>query len=146
MAKVDFANLITRTIGFAGLGAILYDSHGAGKYASVMQEKNHKSEMMQKDFFNSMSLDSPSHVKAATKKRIFQFFADENFTGFFTTITGYCKGFSSMLVNNVIPLGLALGTVLAPKGIISKCFGAGLLAYGGIFLLQEIFGIGKHKQ
>jgi len=38
---------------------------------------------------------------------------------------------------------LVAGTILGGKGIFSKFCGAGLLAYGGIFLAQEMFGIGK---
>lgn len=88
-------------------------------------------------------LENPSAVKNALKKHIFNFNLDENLSGFFNSLAGYAKGFSHMVVSNVVPLGLSLGTILAPKGLISKTFGAGLLAYGAIFFVQEAFGIGK---
>jgi len=69
---------------------------------------------------------------------------DENLSGFFTGIGGYVKGFTSMLVTNIVPAALSVGAILT-KGLASKLCGAGLLAYGGIFLAQEIFGIGKEK-
>lgn len=149
MANFSAGNIITKTIGAGGLGLVLYDAHCAAKIRSKVFEKNHKSENLEKNLYNTMSLDSPSVVKAATKKRIFKYFVDENISGFFTSIFGYAKGFGSMLVSDVIPLALALGTLLMPSkgklGIFSKMFGAGLLAYGGIYILQEMFGIGKPR-
>lgn len=145
MGSLNIANVITKSIGVAGLGLIAYDAHCAGKITGPMREKEHKAENLEGQFFNGMNLDSNSAVKAETKKRIFKYFLDENVSGFFTTTAGYLDGFATNLVSNVVPLGLAVGTVLT-KGKVSKCFGAGLLAYGGIFLLQEMFGIGKPKE
>lgn len=145
-------NFLTKSVGVAGLGLIAYDAHHAGKIYAPMYEKNHKAEQLSERYLDDMKLDSPSVVKEAAKKRIFNFFVDENISSFFTTIAGYCKGFGSMLVNHVIPFGLAIGTLclggIKGKGFggaLSKFCGAGLLAYGSIFLLQEIFGIGKSK-
>lgn len=138
-------NFLTKSVGVAGLGLIAYDAHHAGKIYAPMYEKNHKAEQLSERYLDELKLDSPSVVKEATKKRIFRFFIDENISGFFTTIGGYCKGFGSMLVDNIAPLALAGGTFIG-KGIFSKLCGAGLLAYGGIFLLQEFFGIGKAKK
>lgn len=140
------SNYIAKGVGVAGLGLIAYDAHKAGQMEASRHEKNEKATSLSEHFMEDMKLDSPSTVKSNLKKRVFQYHMDENFTGFFASAKGYLNGFSSMLVNDIIPLGLAAGTVLMPKGILSKTFGAGLLAYGGIFLLQDVFGIGKPKQ
>lgn len=139
-------NVLAKTAGVAGLGLVLLDAHTAGKIEASKNEKNIKTEALTEHYLNDMSLDSPSVVKSAVKKKIFNFYADEHFTDFFTNTGGYISGFSSMLVKNVVPFGLAIGALFAPKGpkgIITKLFGAGLVVYGGIFLLQEMFGIGK---
>lgn len=141
-AKVS--NLIFKTIGGVGLAMSLYDSHYAGKMQSKMSAGEHKAETLAHHLQSDMKLDSPSVIKAALKRNIFGFHLDENLTEFFVSIGGYAKGFSTMMVSHVIPLGLAAGTVLSPKGsLLSKTFGIGLLGYGGIFLLQEGLGIGK---
>lgn len=139
-------NVLAKTAGVVGLGLVLIDAHTAGKIEAPKNEKNIKTEALTEHYLNDMSLDSPSVVKSAVKKKIFNFYADEHFTDFFTNAGGYINGFSSMLVKNVVPLGLSIGTLLAPKGIITKLFGAGLVVYGGIFLLQEMFGIGKSHE
>ncbi|MEI8128950.1 MAG: hypothetical protein WCG95_04970 [bacterium] len=137
------ANFLTKSVGTAALGLVLYDSHIAGKLEAPKYEKNHKAESLEKHFFNEQKLDSPSIIQATVKKSIFRHHVDENLSGFFTNIIGYVKGFGSMMIKNSIPLALVAGTILGGKGIFSKFCGAGLLAYGGIFLAQEMFGIGK---
>lgn len=141
---MSIGNVLTKVAGGIGLGLILVDSHHAGKISAHQTEKNHKAHSMSERYLDDMKLDSPSVVKQHVKKGLFNFFMDENLTGFFTSIGGYFNGFTKMMVGNVIPLALSAGTFVG-KGLFSKACGVGLLAYGGIFLAQEIFGIGKSK-
>ncbi len=144
---MNVSNVLTKTVGVIGLGLVAYDSHAAGKHEAHAHEKEHKATSLAGRYLEDTKLDSNSMVKAQAKEHIFKYFMDENISGFFGAIKGYTKGFSEVLVSNVVPFALAVGTLLTnkknSKNIISKCFGAGLLAYGGIFLAQEIFGIGK---
>lgn len=149
---MNVSNILTKTVGAIGLGLVAYDSHVVGKIESRSVPKNHKSEVLVDHYIDDLKLDSPSVVKQHAKKGIFKYFLDENLSEFFLGVGGYIKGFSSMLVNNVVPFGLAVGTLMGKEGgsflrsqTVSKFCGAGLLAYGGIFLAQEFFGIGKSK-
>ena len=141
--SLNVANFITKSVGVAALGMVLYDSHVAGTLEAPKYAKNHKAESLEEHFLNEQKLDSPSIIQATVKKSIFRHQVDENLSGFFTSIIGYAKGFGSMIVKNFLPLALATGAIVGGKGIFSKFCGAGLVAYGGIFLLQEMFGIGK---
>lgn len=140
------SDILMKGIGYASLGLLAYDAHNFGKIEAASYQKNHKSEMIKDSFMDSMKQERPSAVQMELKKRVHNFRTDENMSEFFTGIWGYAKGFCNMLVNDVIPLGLAIGTVVSPKGLISKAFGAGLLVYGGIYFLQNILGIGKPKE
>ena len=143
--NIKISEVLAKTAGYGSLGLLAYDSHVAGTIEGPRTEKNFKAENLSDQYLNNMKLDSPSIVKSEVKKGIFRFMADETLSSFFTNIGGYVSGFSKMLVSNVIPLGLSIGAVCT-KGAVSKGFGIGLAAYGGIFLLQEAFGIGKsHK-
>lgn len=144
MINTKTLNFITKTVGAGGIGMVLYDTHVAGKIRASAYEKNHKAGSLSETAMEDLKLDSPSVIKSHVKKGIFHYKMDENLSGFFTAISGYFKGAGTMLVGNVIPLTLSVGTFVG-KGIFSKLCGAGLLAYGGIFLLQEGFGIGKSK-
>lgn len=142
---MTLANFATKTLGVIGLGLVAYDSHVRGAAESHEYAKKIKADSITKHYLDELSLENPSMVREEVKKQIFNYRLDENFSSFFTGIAGYCKGFGEMLVKNVVPFGLSVGTVLT-KGIVSKLFGAGLLAYGGVFLAQEIFGIGKTEE
>lgn len=147
------SNFLATATGVAGLGLVVYDAHKSGKVAAPRQAKNNKAESLTDHYMNDMKLESHSEVQSGVKKRIFQFWADENITTFFDSAAGYIKGAISSLVSNVIPFGLAVGTILGSmlgkKGgnhIVSKFGALGLLTCGGVFVLQEMFGIGKsHK-
>jgi len=145
---MSISNVLTKTVGVIGLGLIGYDAHVAGKIESHAYEKNHKSEQLADHYMEDLKMDSPSAVKAHVKKSIFKYYLDENLSGFFTGIHGYLSGSATKVIGDVIPFGLAVGSLLGKKGgknIFSKFCGAGLLAYGGIFLAQEFFGIGKSE-
>lgn len=141
--NLKVTNILTKTAGAAGLALIAYDSHKAGKLESASFQKQVKAETLKDTYVNSMTLNSPSTIQAGLKKKIFNISADENISGFFTGIAGYIKGVASMAVDSVVPLALSAGAVI--KNPLSKVCGIGLLAYGGIFLAQEILGIGKPK-
>lgn len=142
--NTSVSNILVKTAGIGALGLVAYDSHNAGKIEAGAYQKTVKSKSLAQNAIDDLTLSDPSIVKQKVKGKIFQFNLDENLSGFFTSIAGYIKGFASMTVSNVIPMGLALGTVLSPsKTLLSKTFGVGLLAYGAVFLAQEVLGIGK---
>lgn len=142
LRNLNMTTVLAKSAGVAALGLVAYDSHIAGKIESHAYEKTQKANGITERYLDDLKLDSASTVKSGVKSGLFKYTVDENLTGFFTGIAGYAKGFGSMLVSNVIPFTLSVGALLT-KGIASKLCGAGLAAYGGIFLLQEAFGIGK---
>lgn len=146
LKNIKFADVLAKTAGIAGLAYVAYDSHKAARVEATKVQKDMKSESIEDHYLSDMKLDSPSVVKSNIKKRITEFSLDENISSPFTAAAGYVKGFSSMLVNNVVPLGLSAGALIAPKGILSRLFGIGLVVYGGIFLAKEIFGVDKHSR
>ncbi|HNW25621.1 MAG TPA: hypothetical protein PLG15_03230 [Candidatus Gastranaerophilaceae bacterium] len=142
---MNISNIAIKAIGIAGLGAVLYDSHTIGKEECNMNQRNLKTDSVEKTFMDTISLDTPSKTKDIMKKQFLKYKLNENFTTFFTGAAGYVKGFTKMLVNNVIPFGLALGTV-ATKGLASKACGVGLIGYGLVYLLHDVMGIFKPKK
>lgn len=141
---MNVTNILTKTLGYGALALIAYDSHTLGKIEASSLPQHIKAEELSNSYMHNLSQGTPSVVQSKLKETIFKLRVNENISSFFTGIYGYAKGFGKMLINNVLPLALAVGTVCT-KGIFSKVFGAGLLAYGGIYLIQNAFGIGnKH--
>lgn len=143
--NIKIADILAKGAGIAGLGYVAYDSHLAAKIESTKNHKDIKSDAIENHYLSDMKSENSSVIQSKIKKRVTDFYMDENISDPFTRAAGYIKGFSSMLVNNVVPLGLSAGALIAPKGIVSRMFGVGLLVYGGIFIAQEFLGIGKHS-
>lgn len=140
---VSVTNILTKTLGYGTLALVAYDSHTLGKIEAASHPQKVKASELAGAYMHDLSQETPSVVQSKVKESIFKLRLNENISPFFTGIYGYCKGFGKMLVNNVVPLGLALGTVV--KNPFSKFFGIGLAIYGGIYLIQNAFGIGsKH--
>lgn len=134
--------------GGVALALIGYDSHIAGKIRSSSYEKEHKAHSLEHHILADQKQESASTIRGEMKKGLLRYHMDENFSGFFTGVYGYCKGATSMLVRNVIPLTLAIGTFVGTKGVrgwISKGSGIGLAAFGLVTVAQEVFGIGKSE-
>ena len=146
ITKAGIFNVLPKVAGGLGLALVAYDSHTAGKINGPAYEKSANTAAIEDAYLEHLKLGSPSATKSEFQKQLFKFKMDENISPFFSHIKGYFGGFCSMLVDNVIPLGLSLGALLSRKGgLLSKAFGIGLVAYGGIFVMQEILGIGKSK-
>ena len=141
--NTSLTTLLIKAGGIVGVGAVLVDAHSSARVHGDMSEKRGKTDSLTASYLNNQRADSPSVIKDGLKKRMFRFEADENVSGIFSQIKGYVSGFASMVVDDIIPLGLSLGAVVCPKGLASKGFGIGLLAYGGLFVAQEFFGFGK---
>lgn len=142
--RANLLNVLTKTTGAVGLGLVLYDSHNAGKIKASMEEKHHKSDQLKERYMEDMKLDKPSIIKQDAKGRVFRFFVHENMSEPYAVSKGYGKGFLDMLGQHVVPFGLSLGALLFSRnGFMSKFCGAGLVAYGALFLAEEMFGVGK---
>ena len=95
-------------------------------------------------YSNTQYLTSPSITNSNLKKQVFGFEVEGNFRHFVNSAIGYFKGFGSMLVDSVIPLGLGLGAVFG-KGKWSKGSAIGLGIYGGIKFFKDVLGFGHYN-
>lgn len=137
--RANLLNVLTKVTGAAGLGLVLYDAHKYGKTNSHMGEMDHKAHQLKSRYMEEMKLDKPSIIKQEAKHKIFNFFVHEKMSEPYVLAKGYGDGFMTMLTHNVVPFGLSI-IALATNGIVSKFCGAGLLAYGAMFLAEEFAG------
>lgn len=143
--NANVGKYLIKGVGAVGLGLVLYDAHTLGKIESASYSKNRAAINSVGPYTNTLSQDNGSIIQSRVKKRASNFMMDENITRFFNGAIGYFKGVGTMLVDHVVPLGLALGTLLT-KGKTSKVFGFGLLAYGGYFFLNQVLGLFKPNE
>ena len=150
LSGMKFSNVLAKATGLGALALVAYDAHKYGGEESVKTFKEFKSDSLKEHLYNDMKLDSPSHVKMGVKKSLFNLHTTETISSPFVRIKGYFEGLGKVMLNNIIPLGLALVTMFGKvngstpfRSGISKFSALGLLAYGGYHLLNEGFGLFK---
>lgn len=142
--KTNFTKYLAKGVGATALGILAYDSHIVGKLQSDVYSKSRDADACMDAFSNSQYLTSPSATMSNLKKGMFNFETENNFRHFVNSAIGYFKGFGSMLVDNVVPLGLGLGA-LCGKGKWAKGSAIGLGIYAGFKLLKDVLGFGHYN-
>lgn len=142
--KTNFTKYLAKGVGATALGILAYDSHIVGKLQSDVYSKSRDADACMDAFSNSQYLTSPSATMSNLKKGVFNFETENNFRHFVNSAIGYFKGFGSMLVDNVVPLGLGLGA-LCGKGKWAKGSAIGLGIYAGFKLLKDVLGFGHYN-
>lgn len=144
---MSFTNLLSKAIGGGAIFLSLKDAHTFGTLRKNEGPNDYISKTYPDAFINSQQLDAqclPSVVSDA-KKSWFNFLMDDSYMPAIYGFTGYVRGFTKQIVNNVIPISLGLGSIMLKKRGNKIC--AGLLALGALKMtLLDIFNIGKSKK
>ena len=135
------SKLITKGLGLAALGMVAYDSHYVGKLQSDLYASEKDAASTAYYFNNSRYVTDMRKSTEAIKNASYTMELDQTYKRFFNEGIGYIKGFASMLVNNVIPLGLGLGALFGGK-VASKGSAIGLAVYGAYKFIKNFFGLG----
>ncbi len=141
MKRVNAGKILTKGVGIAALGLVGYDAHYNGKLQADLyaSEKDAKSTAFYLN--NSMYSTNMSKIQEAVRDASYTMELDSGWKRFFNKGIGYIKGFTSMLVDHVVPFGLGVGALLT-KGKTSKLFAGGLCVYGAYEFVKNFFGWG----
>ena len=142
--KNNIPKYIMKGTGLAALGIVGYDAHVLGKLQADVYSKSRDADACMDAYSNSQYLTSPSITASNLKKEVFNFEVANNFRHFVTSAIGYFKGFGTMLVDSVVPLGLGLGAVFG-KGIVRKGSAIGLGVFAGVKFFKDILGFGHYN-
>ena len=137
-------NILTKGAGLAALGYVGYDAHHIGKLQADIYASEKDASYTAYYLNNTLYSTNMSKVQDGIKDASYKMELDHGYKRFFNLGIGYIKGFCSMLVNHIVPLGLGLGALLT-KGFPSKICAGGLGIYAGYELLKNFFGWGVPK-
>lgn len=135
------SSLITKGAGLATLGIVAYDANYLGKVQSDLYASTHDAKSTAYYLNNSMYLSNMNKFTEKIKDLSFTTELDQTYKRFFNEGIGYVKGFGTMLIDRVIPLGLGFGALFAKKAIAKGCT-AGLALYWGVKFVKNFFGLG----
>ncbi len=139
--NINAGKILTKATGIAALGLVAYDAHSIGKLQADLYSSEKDAKSAAYYLNNSMYSTNMSKVQEAVKDASYRMELDSTWKRFFNEGIGYVKGFTSMLVEHVVPLGLGLGTLLT-KGKTAKFCAGGLGIYAIYEFMKNFFGWG----
>lgn len=142
--KNNFTKYLAKGAGIAALGVVAYDSHVVGRLQADVYAKSKDADACMESFSNTQYLSSPSSTMSSLKKEVYNFETDNNARHFVNSAIGYFKGFGSMLISSIVPLGLGLGALLG-KGKWAKGCGIGLGVFAIYKLFKDVLGFGHYN-
>lgn len=140
MGKI--ANIVCKTVGIAGMSAVIYDAYGMAKHYSGVGAHELSADVYEKAIAAERSNSSESLVTGAMQKKVADFRMNNPLIPMVGKVKGSVEGFISSLGDNVIPIILST-LALATKGAAQKTGAWGLGIYGIYQIAKEGFGLGK---
>ena len=129
--------LISRGIGLATLGIVAYDSHYVGKIQADTYSSERDADASLYFLNNTLYSTNMSKVEDGIKEGSLNLELHQGWRRFINEGVGYVKGFTSMLINHVVELGLGIAALCG-----SKFSAIGLCAIGAYKFVKNFFGVG----
>lgn len=136
------SNIVCKTVGIAGMSAVLYDSYSVAKKNSIRVAQMDNADHFEKVHASTRTLSSESSVNSAMQKKVAEMRMDNPLFSIMGNIKGFAKGFLNTLGNNLIPVAFS-ALALATKGTMSKIGAWGVAGYGLFTIAKEGFGLDK---
>ena len=139
---VNFANIVCKTVGIAGLSAVTYDAYAMAKHHSSAVSSEMSADVFEKAIAAQRSNSTASHVTGAMQQKVADLRMKNPIVPIVGKVKGFIQGFLSSLGDNIIPITLS-AVALGTKGFLQKAGAWGLGIYGVYQLAKEGFGLGK---
>lgn len=136
------SNIVCKTVGIAGMSAVVYDAYGMAKHHANAGAANASADVYESAVAAERSNAGASYVTNAMQRKVSDFRMKNPIVPVFGKIKGFIGGFISSLGDNIIPITLC-SIALAAKGGIQKAGAWGLGIYGLYQVAKEGFGMGK---
>jgi len=145
-SSITATGVLSKCVGIAGLGAVLYDAHQYGKIQAKTYGKNQMADSACDAYIDSRTLSSTSTLDSKLQQaRLNAEMKGGLFGGIrnkFAQAKGYIAGAFTSLAENIVPLALSAGTIVT-KGKASAVLGLATALYSGARAATVAFGIGK---
>ncbi len=141
---IALKNILIKTAGAGGLGLGVYDAHSRARRDSIRYGKIQMADSTLDAWLDANRLSKESDVDNMLKRGAFKWRLDSPLAKMWGNIKGYTAGFCSSLADNVVPIGLSAGTLMAKGGgILQKIFAGGLGIYGIYAIIKAFTGMDR---
>lgn len=135
-------NILCKTVGIAGMSAVVYDAYSRGKANSSRNTQAADADHFEKIIADTRSCSTESAMTSAMQNKVRDLRMNNPLVSMFGSIQGFISGALNSLGDNIIPTTFA-SIALAAKGKISKLGAWGTIGYGIFTVLREGFGVTK---
>lgn len=135
--------IICKTIGVAGVSAVLYDAYSVGRAVCMNTGQSISADSFESVISAKRTTSEVSPVTSTMQKELSRLRMDNPIIPAYGRTKGFVKGFFSSLGNNLVPTIFSV-MALAGKNAWSKIGAWGLAGYGLYKVIKEGFGVGKH--
>lgn len=139
---VSFSNIACKTVGVAGMSAVLYDAYCLSKAQAKRTSQQDNADFYEKIYADTRYSSNESPITNAMQKKVANLRMNNPIVPTVGNIKGCITGFFRALGDNIIPAAFA-SLALAGKGIFAKIGAIGVAACGLFTLLKEGFGFSK---
>lgn len=135
--------IICKTIGVAGVSAVLYDAYNCGRAVCMNTGQSISADSFESVISANRTTSEVSPVTSAMQKELSHLRMDNPLIPAYGRTKGFIKGCFISLGNNLVPTIFSM-MALAGKNAWSKIGAWGLAGYSLYKVVKEGFGVGKH--
>lgn len=137
------SNIICKTVGVAGMSAVIYDAYSLAKKNSARVSQTTNADHFEKVVSSTRTLSTESEVGGAVQKKIADLRMNNPIFSTLGSVKGFALGFLNTLGDNLIPTACA-ALAITTKGTLSKIGAVGVGICGLFTIAREGFGFGKN--
>jgi len=134
--------IVCKTVGVAGMSAVLYDAFSVGKAQSIRTSQASEADFFEKIHADTRTTTNESPLAGAMQKKVANMRMNNPLVSLSGKFKGAMSGFFSSLGDNLVPAATA-SLALAGKGFWAKLGAWGTAGYGLFVLAREGFGLSK---
>lgn len=137
------AKIACKTIGAAGVSAVLYDAYMCGRAVCMNTGQSQSADSFESVISANRTTSEVSPVTSAMQKELSHLRMDNPIIPAYGRTKGFIKGCFISLGNNLVPTIFSMMALAGKRGW-SKIGAWGLAGFGLYKVIKEGFGIGKN--
>ena len=139
---VNVSNIVCKTIGIAGMSAVVYDAYATAQRQASVSAEEMGSYVFEKSIAAERSNTNGSYFANNMQKKVANLRTNNPLVPVIGKTKGFIEGFLSSLGTNIIPFALS-AMALGGKGAWQKTGAWGIGIYSLFQIAKEGFGLGK---
>ena len=137
------AKIACKTIGIAGVSAVLYDAYATGRHHAMSGGQMQNADTFEYIVSANRTTSEQSHVTGAMQKKLSEMRMDNPIIPAYGKAKGFVSGFFDSMGNNLVPTIFSVMALAGKRGW-AKIGAWGLAGFGLYKVIKEGFGVGKN--